>query len=333
MKAKLFSREASLIFAIILMVIIFSAIEPIYLSGGNLLDIFDQTVINGLLAIGITYAIITGGIDLSIGSIFAVVIVITGDLLVRGMNPVLAITVGAALGFVLGVVNGLLITKLKLQPFIATLGTMSAYRGIAYIYTGGWPVLDIPDNFRSMLAGDVVKDVPVSVIILIAFTIVSHIILKYTKLGTYIFAIGGNEEATKLSGVNVDRTKILTYALCGVGAALAGMILLARLGSGEPATGQGYELNAIAAAAIGGASLAGGKGNMIATLLGAILLSALKVGLVVVGVDSFWQYIATGAIIVVAAYSEVIQDKFKKLRAVKNKNKNKNTNYPKSVGM
>ncbi|NYE08476.1 ribose transport system permease protein [Bacillus niacini] len=333
MKAKLFSREASLIFAIIMMVIIFSAIEPIYLSGGNLLDIFDQTVINGLLAIGITYAIITGGIDLSIGSIFAVVIVITGDLLVRGMNPVLAITIGMALGFVLGVVNGLLITKLKLQPFIATLGTMSAYRGIAYIYTGGWPVLDIPDNFRSMLAGDVVKDVPVSVIILIAFTIVSHIVLKYTKLGTYIFAIGGNEEATKLSGVNVDRTKILTYALCGVGAALAGMILLARLGSGEPATGQGYELNAIAAAAIGGASLAGGKGNMIATLLGAILLSALKVGLVVVGVDSFWQYIATGAIIVVAAYSEVIQDKFKKLRLVKNKNNNKNTNYPKSVGM
>lgn len=333
MKAKLFSREASLIFAIIMMVIIFSAIEPIYLSGGNLLDIFDQTVINGLLAIGITYAIITGGIDLSIGSIFAVVIVITGDLLVRGMNPVLAITIGIALGFVLGVVNGLLITKLKLQPFIATLGTMSAYRGIAYIYTGGWPVLDIPDNFRSMLAGDVVKDVPVSVIILIAFTIVSHIVLKYTKLGTYIFAIGGNEEATKLSGVNVDRTKILTYALCGVGAALAGMILLARLGSGEPATGQGYELNAIAAAAIGGASLAGGKGNMIATLLGAILLSALKVGLVVVGVDSFWQYIATGAIIVVAAYSEVIQDKFKKLRVVKNKNNNKNTNYPKSVGM
>jgi ribose transport system permease protein len=333
MKAKLFSREASLIFAIILMVIIFSAIEPIYLSGGNLLDIFDQTVINGLLAIGITYAIITGGIDLSVGSIFAVVIVITGDLLVRGMNPVLAITVGMALGFVLGVINGLLITKLKLQPFIATLGTMSAYRGIAYIYTGGWPVLNIPDNFRSMLAGDVVKDVPVSVIILIAFTIVSHIILKYTKLGTYIFAIGGNEEATKLSGVNVDRTKILTYALCGVGAALAGMILLARLGSGEPATGQGYELNAIAAAAIGGASLAGGKGNMIATLLGAILLSALKVGLVVVGVDSFWQYIATGAIIVVAAYSEVIQDKFKKLRVVKNKNNNKNTNYPKSVGM
>jgi ribose transport system permease protein len=331
MKAKLFSREASLIFAIIMMVIIFSAIEPIYLSSGNLLDIFDQTVINGLLAIGITYAIITGGIDLSIGSIFAVVIVITGDLLVRGVNPVLAITVGVVLGFVLGVINGLLITKLKLQPFIATLGTMSAYRGIAYIYTGGWPVLDIPDNFRSMLAGDVVKDVPVSVLILIAFTIVSHIILKYTKLGTYIFAIGGNEEATKLSGVNVDRTKILTYALCGVGAALAGMILLARLGSGEPATGQGYELNAIAAAAIGGASLAGGKGNMIATLLGAILLSALKVGLVVVGVDSFWQYIATGAIIVVAAYSEVIQDKFKKLRAVKNKHTN--PKYPKSVGM
>lgn len=323
MKARQYSREIGLIVAIIIMVIIFSVIEPIYLSTGNLMDIMDQTVINGLLALGITYAIITGGIDLSIGATFAIVIVIVGDLLVRGVNPFAAIIIGMILGFVLGAFNGILITKLHLQPFIATLGTMSVYRGIAYIYTGGWPVLGIPNDFRGMLAGDVL-DIPIAILVLIAFAIVGHFIMKYTKFGTYVYSIGGNEEATLLSGVNVAKTKIIAYALCGVGATLAGMILLARLGSGEPAAGLTYELNAIAAAAIGGASLAGGKGNMIATLLGAVLLSTLKVGLVVVGVDTFWQYIATGTIIVIAAYVEVIQDRLQKFRVNKKFNNTRN---------
>lgn len=314
-----YSRELGLLAAIFIMIAVFSIIEPVYLSTGNLLDIMDQSVINGLLALGITYAIITGGIDLSVGSIFAIVIVVVGDLLVSGVDPVVAIACGVVIGFVLGLFNGFLITKLKLQPFIATLGTMSAYRGIAYVITGGWPVLDIPGNFRSIFNSDVFGTVPVSIFVLVAFAAFGHIILKYTKLGTYIYAIGGNEEATRLSGVNVDRSKMFAYALSGAGAAIAGMVLLARLGSGEPAAGQTYELNAIAAAAIGGASLAGGKGNMIGTLLGAILLSTLKVGLVVVGVDTFWQYIATGAIIVIAAYFEVIQDKMKKINFRKRK--------------
>lgn len=319
LKSKNLSREFSIIAALIVMMAVFTIIDPIYLSYGNLIDIVDQSVINGLLALGITFAIITAGIDLSVGSIFAIVIVVVGDLLIKGVNPIIAVLVGIVIGFVLGIFNGLLIAKLKLQPFIATLGTMSAYRGIAYIITGGWPVLDIPQNFRTMLDGDVFGDIPVSVFILFAFAIFGSILLKYTKFGTYIYALGGNEEATRLSGVNVDRTKILAYAICGAGAALAGMVLLARLGTGEPTAGQAYELNAIAAAAIGGASLAGGRGNMIGTLLGAILLSALKVGLVVVGVDTFWQYIATGAIIVVAAFFEVIQDKINKLNFRKGK--------------
>jgi ribose transport system permease protein len=322
-KLKNFSRELSIVIAIIIMMVIFSIIDPIYFSYNNLIDIIDQSVINGLLAIGITYAIITAGIDLSVGSIFAIVIVVVGDLLVRGVNPILAIVIGAIIGFILGAINGLLITKLKLQPFIVTLGTMSGYRGIAYIITGGWPVLNIPDNFRTFLDGDIFGDIPVSVFILIGFAIISHIILKYTKFGTYIYAVGGNEEATRLSGVNVGRIKIYTYAFCGVAAALSGMILLARLGSGEPTAGQSYELNAIAAAAIGGASLAGGKGNILGTLLGALLLSALKVGLVVVGVDSFWQYIATGAIIIIAAYFEVIQEKIQKYNLKRSGFKNK----------
>jgi ribose transport system permease protein len=302
-----FGRELITVVGLMVIIGIFTIVNPQYISGNNLLDIIDQTVINGLLAVGITFAILTGGIDLSVGSILAIAIVVIGKFLVNGINPALAVLLGILVGFVLGAVNGLLITKMKLQPFVATLGTMSIYRGLAYTLTGGQPVLNMPKSFRTMLDGDIVGKVSISIVILFIFAVICHIILKNTKQGIYVFSIGGNEEATKLSGIKVDKTKILAYGICGIGAALAGMIMLARLGTGEPAAGQGYELNAIAAAAIGGASLAGGKGSIPGTILGAILLSALKVGLIVVGVDTFWQYIATGGIIVIAVYFETIQ--------------------------
>lgn len=301
-------RELVTVIALLIIVSIFTAISPHYISGANLIDIIDQTVINGLLAVGITFAILTSGIDLSIGSTLAIVIVVIGQFLVNGTNSVVAVILGILVGLILGVVNGVLITKMKLQPFIATLGTMSIYRGLAYTITGGWPVLNIPKSFRTMLDGDIIGNISISIVILFLFAIICHIILKKTKQGIYLYSIGGNEEATKLSGIKVDRTKILAYGICGIAAALAGMIMLARLGTGEPAAGQGYELNAIAAAAIGGASLSGGKGSISGTILGAILLSALKVGLIVVGVDTFWQYIATGGIIVLAVYFETIQE-------------------------
>lgn len=312
MKRNLFAqREFAIVAAMVFMIIVFSIINPIYISGGNLVDIIEQSTINGLLAIGITFAIITGGIDLSVGSTFAIVIVGVAMLLQAGMPPVLAVVIGLALGFLLGIINGLLVTRMKLQPFIATLGMMSVYRGVAYIMTKGWPVLNMPSNYRKMLDGDLFFDIPVSVLILFVFAGLGYIYLKYVRQGTYLYAIGSNEEATRLSGVKVDFSKTIAYGICGIGAALAGMVLLARLGTGEPTAGQGYELNAIAAAAIGGTSLAGGKGTMLGTLLGAILLSALKNGLIVVGVDTFYQYIATGLIIVVAAYFEIIQSRLK----------------------
>ena len=312
-------RESGIVVALVMMMIVFSLIDPIYLSSDNIVDIVKQSTINGLLGIGITLAIITGGIDLSIGSTFAIVIVSVGKLLVSGVNPVLAFTIGIILGFSLGIVNGILVAKVKLQPFIATLGTMSIYRGVAYIITGGWPVLDIPENFRQALDGDIFGVIPSSVVLLFIVGIIIWIILKYTRFGNYIYALGSNEEATKLSGVNVDFNKMMAYAFCGMGAALAGMVLLARLGTGEPTAGQGYELNAIAAAAVGGTSLMGGKGTMLGTILGTILLSALRVGLIVVGVDSFWQYIATGIIIVIAACFEIIQNKISSIKISRSK--------------
>ena len=302
-------REFAIVVALFVMLVVFTIVDPIYISSGNLLDIIEQSTINGLLAIGITFAIITGGIDLSVGSTFAIVIVTVGNMLKAGMPPFAAVLIGLVLGYLLGVVNGLLVTQMRLQPFIATLGTMSVYRGIAYVITGGWPVLSMPSTYRKMLDGDLIGDIPVSVLILFAFAFVGFIYLKYLRAGMHLYAIGNNEEATRLSGVNVDRLKTMAYGVCGVGAALSGMILLARLGTGEPTAGQGYELNAIAAAAIGGTSLAGGKGSMLGTLLGALLLSALKVGLIVAGVDTFWQFIATGLIIIIAAYFEIIQNK------------------------
>lgn len=311
MKNILMHREAAIVIALVVMIGVFTIVNPIYISTGNLLDIIEQSTINGLLAIGITFAIITGGIDLSIGSTFAIVIVSVGNLLKLGVPPIITVFLGLILGFLLGSINGLLITQMRLQPFIATLGMMSVYRGVAYVITGGWPVLSMPSSYRKLMDGDLIGDIPVSVLILFLFAFLGFIYLKYMKAGLHLYAIGNNEEATRLSGVRVDYIKTLAYGWCGVGAALSGMVLLARLGTGEPTTGQGYEANAIAAAAIGGTSLAGGKGSMLGTLLGVILLSALKVGLIVAGVDTFWQYIATGLIIIVAAYFEIIQSNIK----------------------
>lgn len=301
------NRSSSLMIVLVILVAVFSILNPIYLSLYNLIDIIEQATINGLLAIGITFAIITGGIDLSIGSTMAVVIVTTGKMLVGGVNIWISIPAGIIIGCLFGMFNGFLVTKMRLQPFIATLGTMSIFRGVAYITTGGWPVLRIPAAFRTLVDGNIIGKVPASVFLLFGFAVICHIVLRYTRQGTYFLAAGGNEEATRLSGVNTDKSRIIAYGISGIGAALAGLVMLARLGTGEPTAGQGYETNAIAAAAIGGTSMAGGRGSMLGTVLGALTLSALKVGLVVLGVDTFWQYIAMGAIIVVAAYFEVIQ--------------------------
>jgi ribose transport system permease protein len=311
-------RELVVVVAIVLLTIVFTALYPAYFSWNTFTQILQQATINGIIAIGMTFAIISGGIDLSVGSVFAIIIVAVGTFTAGGLNPIIAAVIGAALGGVIGSINGFLITKMNLQPFIATLGTMSVFRGVAYVITGGWPVLNIPDSFRDMFNHKIVQGVPNSVILMLILAVIMGVILNKTRFGNYLYSVGGNEEAAKLSGVNVDRTKIMGYVICGVCAAFAGMVMLASLGTGEPAAGQGYELDAIAAAAIGGTRMAGGKGTILGTVLGAILLSALKIGMILLNVDTFYQYIATGVIIVLAAYFEFIQDKVTKMMA-KNK--------------
>mgnify|MGYP000033931047 CR=1 FL=1 len=301
------SREITTAVALVLVILIFSLLNSRYMEYDNLIDIIQQGTVNGFLAMGITVAIITAGIDLSVGSTMAVVLVACAMLSASNFNPVLTIIIGIVIGAFIGVVNGFIITKMKLQPFIATLGMMEMLRGVAYVICGGKTVLGVSDSFRQLFQTEVFRGIRLSMVYMFLLAIIYGIILTKTRIGVYIYAIGSNEEATKLSGINVDKYKTIAYAMCGIGAAMAGLVTMARLGTGEPSAGVSYETMAIAAAAIGGTSLAGGKGSMSGTVLGAFTLSALRIGLIVIGMDTFYQYIAIGLIILVATYIENLQ--------------------------
>lgn len=302
-----YRREISVFFAIIIAFVLFSILEPSYFTASNLTTIITQSVTYGLMGIGMTAIIITGGIDLSVGSALALIASISAQLAKAGTSIPVWILICALLGFLMGAFNGFLVSKLKLQPFIATMGTMSIYRGLAYVITGGFPVLGVPRDYRNVFNLRINSYVTIAVPIFFAFAIIMTVVLKKTRLGAHAYATGGNEEASRLSGVKVDLTKIMIYGLGMLGTMLAAMIMIGRLGTGDPSTGQGYEMEAIAAAAIGGTSMAGGRGNVFGTVLGAILFSALKVGLIVMGVDTFYQFIVTGVVIIFAAYLEIVQ--------------------------
>lgn len=302
-----YRREWSTLLALIVTIILFSILEPAYLSGSNISTIVTQSVTYGLMGIGMTCVIITGGIDLSIGSSLALTACVAAQLAKAGVPIPLWVVTCLGMGFCFGAINGFLVGILKLQPFVATMGTMSIYRGISYVITGGFPILSVPRDYRNVFNFKLTSTMTFSVVVFFLFAAIMTVVLKKTKLGSHTYAIGGNEEASRLSGVRVGRTKIFMYGLGMLGTALAGLVMVGRLGTGDPSTGQGYEMEAIAAAAIGGTSMAGGRGNIFGTVIGAILFSALKVGLIVMGVDTFYQFIVTGVVIILAAYIEIVQ--------------------------
>ena len=293
-----YKREFVVLLATLVMAVVFTVLNSNFLNYNNFVTILQQMVLNGVLAVGMMFTIITGGIDLSVGCTYAITGIIVASCTVNyGMNPFLGILVGLVVGAVLGAFNGFLINKMKLQPFIATLGTMSLYRGLAYVVTGGVPVTNVPDSYRNIFNGELVGGIRYYIIVMVVVFVVAHILLSKMRSGDYLYAIGGNEV----------KTKYIAYIFCGVCSAIAGMIMLASLGSAEATAGSGYETNAIAAAAIGGTRMAGGKGTALGTFIGALMLAVLKVGMVVINVDSFWQFVVTGIIIIVASYFEFIQ--------------------------
>lgn len=300
-------RQLGILIVLAIMFAIFSIGSKDFFTANNMISILQQAAIKGTIAIGMTLVIITAGIDLSVGSITGLSAAVAAMIMVKnGADSIpTAIAAAIAIGFICGLINGELISRFKLQPFLVTMGTLSLYRGIEYIYTGAVTVRGLPPVFSStMNAWN--DSIPIPVIVMLAVLAIVYLVIKYTKWGRYVYAIGGNEEATRLSGVNVNRTRVATYTLMGVICAIAGLLYLGRIGSADANTGTGYEMDAIAAAAIGGASLAGGKGNLIGTILGAIMLAALQNGLTLLKVQSFYQTAATGLIIIIA----VIIDRF-----------------------
>jgi len=292
-------RSAGTLIGLVLIVLVFSSQSPIFLTGPNIINILQSSAINACIAIGMTLVIISGGIDLSVGATAALAAVISATLMFNGTEPPVAVLVGLTIGINCGVVNGLLIARVGLQPFIVTLGTLSLYRALALIYTGGNPILSIPKSFRDFFNGNI-SGIPMPVILVAVAAVVVWVILRKTPLGEYMLAVGGNEEAARVNGVPIVLTKVAAYAISGFLAALAALILVGRLGAAEPILGNQWELNAIAASAIGGASLMGGKGSIIGTLLGAIILGAMINGLTLMNVQAFYQLLATGIIILLA---------------------------------
>ncbi len=296
----LFQKIAPFI-GLILIIIIITAINPSFLSMSNILNVLRQVSINALIAFGMTFVILTGGIDLSVGSILALTGAVTAGMMASGIDPILAMLLGLFLGAVLGAINGVIIAKGKVAPFIATLATMTIYRGLTLVYTEGRPISGLGDSMSfQMLGKGYFLGIPVPVVTMLVSFGILYFILKKTTFGRRVYAVGGNEEASVLSGINADRIKIYVYSLVGALAALASLILTSRLNSAQPTAGQMFELDAIAAVVLGGTSLTGGRGWIVGTLIGALIIGVLNNGLNLIGVSSFFQQVVKGAVILLA---------------------------------
>lgn len=281
------------------------ALTPHFLTVSNLLNVAQQTSINAIVAVGMTFVIISGGIDLSVGSIVALSGVVLGALLQDGQPLAVALAAALAVGIACGLLNGALVSVGGLPPFIATLGMMSVARGAALVFTEGRPVSGFDEGFRSLATGSL-GFIPAPVVVMIAVYMAAHVVLTRTTFGRYVYAIGGNEEATRLSGVAVRFHKTAIYGVSGVMSAIAAIVLTARLNSAQPIAGTMYELDAIAATVIGGTSLMGGEGTLAGTLVGALIMGVLRNGLNLLGVSSFLQQIVIGGVIVGAVLVDTV---------------------------
>ncbi len=270
-----------------------------FLTASNILNLLRQISINAIIACGMTLVILTGGIDLSVGSVLALSGAVLAGLASGGTPWPLALLACLALGAAVGLFNGVVITRGRVAPFVATLATMAIARGLTLVYTGGRPITGLPSALRSLGTGYVLG-IPVPIIIMAVVFLLAYIMLVHMPVGRFIYAVGSNEESARFAGIPVARVTTLTYVLTGLAAALAGAILTGRLNSAQPTAGSGFELDAIAAVVVGGTSLAGGRGSVLGTVVGALIIGMLDNGLNLLGVSSFYQQVAQGVVILLA---------------------------------
>jgi ribose/xylose/arabinose/galactoside ABC-type transport system permease subunit len=314
-KQKLRSTETMIFLAVVLECIAFSVLSPSFLTLNNFVNVTLQIAIYGILSVGMTIVMITGGIDLSVGSVVALAGVVAAIVSKKAILPVdlmviLAILAGLAVGIAIGALSGSLISRFLIPPFIVTLALMTICRGVVFIITGGFTEGELPAHFGWLGRGHLWV-IPVPVILMAVLFVAGHVLLRQTAIGRHIYAMGGNEEAARLSGIRIKRTKTLVYSLNGLLGGLAGVTLAARLGAGAPASGVGYELDVIAAVVVGGTSLSGGRGSLIGTLAGTVFIGVLNNGLNLANVDPYTQKVALGVVILAAVWLDQIQKRKK----------------------
>ena len=304
----LLRKQTFSMFLILLLIwVVLSLLSPYFFTVNNLFEITLQSAVFAIIAAGETFVIFSGGIDLSVGSIFAFSSIAGGLIFQMTGNTWLTIVASIIAGILAGLINGACITTLKVPPFVATLGMMGIARGFALILCNGIPIYNLTKGYMWLGQGKILGVIPVPTIIVAIIFLLAFFILRYSKFGRFTYAIGSNAEATRLSGINVNRVTLGIYMVCGMLTAVAGIIESARLGTIQPAGGNGYELMAIGAVVIGGTSLFGGEGDIIATLIGALIVTTIRNGLNILGVYAFWQYVVNGLIIITAVAIDQIR--------------------------
>jgi ribose/xylose/arabinose/galactoside ABC-type transport system permease subunit len=301
-------KNYGIILAFFLICLVLAILSPVFLTLNNIINIIRQTSIYGIMAVGMTFVILTGGIDLSVGSVLAVSGAICAGMLKAGSPIILVILVTLGVGVACGLATGLFVTKARITPFVVTLGMMSIARGLALIYTKGYPISGFSQSFRQ-IGGGYLAGIPIPIILFLVIVIIAYVILTQTKLGRYTYAIGGNEETVRLSGINSDFYKTLVYVISGFTAAFSALILTSRLNSAEPVAGNGYELDVIAAVVIGGASLNGGRGSVWGTFIGALLIGVINNGMNLLGISPYFQQVVKGLIIIGAVWLDQLRGK------------------------
>jgi len=305
-----FSNMTSLIALLVLCVVI-SIAEPAFRTWGNMINILQQVTVIAVIALGVNIVIFTGGIDISVGSVVGFTGIVTGKLIVEnGISPFIGVAAALIVGVLCGTFNGIMIAKFKLQPMIATLAMMSMARGAALTLADGQTISGYSDSFRWIGVGEIGgTKIPVQIIFMLFLYILMFFLMRYRKFGRYIYSIGGNEEATRLSGINVDKYKIMAYAISGLGASVASVILVAKLNSAQSTAGLDYEMDAIASCVIGGTSLIGGYGSVWGTFVGAIIMIVIRNGLNLLNVSSNLQKLVIGVVILLAVLADSIRHK------------------------
>jgi len=301
------SSSFNILLILIAMCIVMSFASENFLTSSNLFSVARAFSYIAIVAIGECIVIITSGVDLSVGSVFGLCgVIATLAMTSWGMGIIPGIIIGTIAGILFGLINGLLITKTKLPPFIATLGTLSVARGLCFVLTKGYPIINLPKDFLYLGQG-YIGPIPVPVVVMLLIAVLFSIFLNRTVTGRRIFALGGNEEATRICGVNIDRLKIIVYSISGALAGFAGIVTASRLGLGQPTSGVGYELDAVAAVIIGGASMSGGLGTMSGTVFGAAIMGVLRNALVLLNVSAYWQQVVIGLVIIVAVAADQLR--------------------------